>query len=89
MSARERKPRKDRERNRKALLSAAREVFANHGVDAPLDLVAKRAGLGNATLYRHFPTRQDLVVKILRFNLQRSSAAHTAALHQPAGWDGL
>lgn len=84
-----RKPRKDQQRNREALLSAARAVFASHGIDAPLDVIAKRAGLGNATLYRHFPTRQALVVEILRINLRRSSTALTEALQQSAGWDGL
>ena len=84
-----RKPRKDQQRNREALLSTAREVFASQGIDAPLDVIAKRAGLGNATLYRHFPTRQALVVEVLRFNLQRSTAALAEALGQPTGWDGL
>ena len=89
MTTMERKPRKDQQRNREALLSAAREVFASQGIDAPLDVIAKRAGLGNATLYRHFPTRQALVVEILHFNLQRSSTALSEALRQTAGWDGL
>lgn len=89
MTTVDRKPRKDQQRNREALLAAAREVFAIHGIDGPLDVVAKRAGLGNATLYRHFPTRQDLVVEVLCFNLQRSSAALSRALQQPTGWEGL
>jgi AcrR family transcriptional regulator len=54
--------RADARRNRAALLAAARAVFAEQGVDAPLDDVARRAGLGNATLYRHFPTRGELLV---------------------------
>ena len=89
MTATGRKPRKDQQRNREALLSAARDVFATHGIDAPLDAVAKQAGLGNATLYRHFPTRQALVTEVLRFNLQRSSTALIEARQQPTGWDGL
>lgn len=89
MTTTERKPRKDQQRNREALLSAAREVFAVQGIDAPLDVIAKRAGLGNATLYRHFPTRQTLVIEILQLNLQRSSTALTKALRLPIGWDGL
>lgn len=59
---RSRGPRADARRNRAALLDAARAVFAEQGVDAPLDDVARRAGLGNATLYRHFPTRGELLV---------------------------
>lgn len=89
MATMARKPRKDQQRNREALLSAARALFASSGIDAPLDVIAKNAGLGNATLYRHFPTRQTLVVEVLRLNLQRSSAALTQALQQQAGWDGL
>ncbi|MEV0782623.1 TetR/AcrR family transcriptional regulator [Streptomyces sp. NPDC050423] len=89
MTTMKRKPRKDQQRNREALLSAAREVFGSQGLDAPLDVIAKRAGVGNATLYRHFPTRQTLVVEILSFNLQRSSSALTKALQRPTGWDGL
>lgn len=89
MTSVERKPRKDLQRNREVLQSAAREVFAIQGIDAPLDVIAKRAGLGNATLYRHFPTRQALVIEVLQFNLQRSTAALTEALRQSSGWDGL
>jgi AcrR family transcriptional regulator len=56
--------RADAKRNREALLAAARDVFAERGMDAPLDEIAKRAGIGNATMYRHFPTRQDLIVAV-------------------------
>jgi AcrR family transcriptional regulator len=85
----ERKPRKDQQRNREALLSAARQEFAVHGIDAPLDAIARRARLGNATLYRHFPNRGALLTEILRFNLQRSASVLTEALQQATGWDGL
>ena len=54
--------RADAQRNRSLLVAAAREVFTERGVDAPLDEIARRAGIGNATLYRHFPTRRDLIV---------------------------
>src|SRR5215212_5554347 len=53
--------RADAARNREAIVEAARAVFAEHGLDAPLDESAKQAGTGNATLYRRFPTRGDLV----------------------------
>jgi len=43
--------------NRAALIAAAREIFAEQGVDAPLSAIAKRAGVGQGSLYRHFPTR--------------------------------
>ncbi|QXJ23593.1 TetR/AcrR family transcriptional regulator [Actinomadura graeca] len=57
-------PRADARRNRELLLAAARDVFADQGTDAPLDVVARRAGVGNATMYRHFPTRRDLLVAV-------------------------
>lgn len=54
--------RADAARNAAALVAAARELFDTAGPDIALDEVAKRAGVGNATLYRHFPTRGDLLV---------------------------
>lgn len=55
-----RQPRSDVTRNRRLLVEAAIESFHELGWDVPLDAVARRAGVGNATLYRHFPTRDDL-----------------------------
>ncbi|WP_418277748.1 TetR family transcriptional regulator [Isoptericola jiangsuensis] len=51
-------------RNRAALLAAAREIFAQHGAHAPLNAVARRAGVGQGSLYRHFPDRVALVVAL-------------------------
>jgi AcrR family transcriptional regulator len=56
--------RADARRNYEALVAAAEEVFIAEGTDAPLDVIARRAGVGNATLYRHFPTRRDLLVAV-------------------------
>ena len=56
--------RADARRNYEALLTAARDLFLDQGPDAPLDEVAKRAGVGAGTLYRHFPTRDDLVAAV-------------------------
>lgn len=53
--------RADAQRNRERLLAVAREVFAEKGVEAPLEEIARHAGVGIGTLYRHFPTRLDLV----------------------------
>src|SRR4029450_11929026 len=55
-----RRRRGDARRNAELLLAAAKEVFDARGVDAPLDDVARRAGVGNATMYRHFTTRRVL-----------------------------
>jgi AcrR family transcriptional regulator len=52
--------RADAQRNRDRIVEVAREVFREQGYDASLDLVAKRAGVGAGTLYRHFPTRESL-----------------------------
>jgi AcrR family transcriptional regulator len=58
--------RADAQRNRDAILRAARETFAAEGVLAPLDGIALRAGVGNATLYRNFPTRDDLLAAVMQ-----------------------
>lgn len=58
------RPRADAERNRRLLLEAAGDVFAEKGPGAPLDEVARRAGVGNATMYRNFPTRRELLVAV-------------------------
>lgn len=57
-------PRIDAERNARLLLAAAKELFGEHGPEVALDQIARRAGVGNATLYRHFPTRADLLVAV-------------------------
>lgn len=61
----ERPPRRDVVRNRQALVDAARSAFTDHGLQAPLEPIAAAAGLGNATLYRHFPTRAALWEAVL------------------------
>jgi AcrR family transcriptional regulator len=58
--------RADAKRNRDRLVEVAREVFREQGYDASLDLVAKRAGVGAGTLYRHFPTRDDLIDALMQ-----------------------
>lgn len=55
--------------NRAALITAARAVFAERGIDAPLSAVAKRAGVGQGSLYRHFPDRISLTVAVLEQNM--------------------
>ncbi|MFI6816046.1 TetR/AcrR family transcriptional regulator [Nonomuraea sp. NPDC050328] len=56
--------RADAQRNYERLLATAREVFRERGADAPLDDIARRAGIGNATMYRHFPTRRELIIAV-------------------------
>ena len=61
-----RRQRSDARRNHDVLVDAAREVFARCGADAPLDLIAQRAGVGRGSLYRHFPTREHMIAAVLR-----------------------
>jgi AcrR family transcriptional regulator len=58
--------RADARRSRLKLLEAATTAFAEHGADAPLEDIARRAGVGIGTLYRHFPTRTDLQAAVFR-----------------------
>jgi AcrR family transcriptional regulator len=66
--------RADARRNREELLDVARQVIREQGVDASLRDIARRAGVGIATLYRHFPTRDDLIAAIVGDGVQRMSA---------------
>lgn len=81
--------RRDARRNRELLLGAAREVFTEQGLDAPLDVIARRAGVGNATLYRHFPTRAALVDAVFRDSLTDTMDAGERARKAPDAWAGL
>lgn len=66
--------RADAQRNYDSVVSSAREAFAAHGTQTSLDDIAERAGVGNATLYRHFPTRDSLIVETLRLPLAELAA---------------
>lgn len=84
-----RRPRADQQRNRQALLEAARELFAERGLDVPLDDIAKRSGLSNPTLYRHFPDRSSLITEVVLGYLERHEQALDDALGHDRGWAGL
>jgi AcrR family transcriptional regulator len=77
--------RADALRNEDAVLKAAKQVFATHGVDAPVREIAARAGVGMGTLYRRFPKRSDLVAAVFRreVNACAADAATLAAEHAP------
>ena len=64
--------------NRRALIAAAREVFAEQGYAAPLSAVAKRAGVGQGSLYRHFPDRLALAVAVFEDNIAELEAVASA-----------
>ncbi|MEV8286357.1 helix-turn-helix domain-containing protein [Streptomyces niveus] len=65
-------------RNRAALVSAAREVFAEHGLEAPLSAIARKAGVGQGVLYRHFPDRTAAVAAVLEENVRQIEQAAEA-----------
>lgn len=67
--------RADALRNQQVLLAAAAEVFVTSGVDAPIRQIAARAGVGMGTIYRHFPTRADLVVAVYRHQVEECAEA--------------
>ena len=64
-----RKPRTDAQRNRERILEVAKEAFTRSGANASLDDIAKEAGVGAGTLYRHFPTRDALIVDVFGSDL--------------------
>lgn len=81
--------RADALRNRQRILEAARQIFQERGVDAPLDEVAERAGVGAGTLYRHFPTRIALVEAVFEEELAKVAAIGEEASRCEDPWVGL
>ena len=81
--AAEEKPlRADAQRNRDRLVEVAAQAFAEHGVDASLEDIARRAGVGIGTLYRHFPTREHLVEVVYRREVEGLCQAADELAHQ-------
>lgn len=81
--------RRDAERNRSRILAAARAVFAAEGLDASMASVARQAGVGIATIFRHFPAKEDLVAAVFADRLDAYAEAARAALAEPDPWQGL
>jgi AcrR family transcriptional regulator len=75
----QRKPRTDALRNQKRILEAAKGAFTRYGADASLDDIAKQAGVGAGTLYRHFPTRDALIEAVYRSEVEKLAAASSDA----------
>jgi AcrR family transcriptional regulator len=71
----QRKPRTDAQRNRERILAVAKEAFTRHGAHASLDEIAKQAGVGPGTLYRHFPTRDALIEAVYHTEVEKLAAA--------------
>ncbi|HEX7309098.1 TetR/AcrR family transcriptional regulator [Lentzea sp.] len=72
--------RADARRNAGSVLEAAAAVFVTSGVEAPIREIAGRAGVGTATIYRHYPTRADLILAVYRSQVESLSAAGPALL---------
>jgi AcrR family transcriptional regulator len=81
--------RADAERNRLRILEAAHAVFAERGLNAPLEEIADRAGVGIATLYRRFPTREDLVAAAFTARLAEVAEAAEQACQHSDAWEGF
>ncbi|GAA5139926.1 TetR/AcrR family transcriptional regulator [Pseudonocardia adelaidensis] len=81
--------RSDARRNREALLAAAATAFARDGLEAPLESIAKTAGLAIGTLYRHFPTRLDLVQAVFENKFTAWVAAAEEAVAADDPWAGF
>jgi AcrR family transcriptional regulator len=72
--------RADARRNEETLLDAAAAIFVTSGVEAPLRDIAAKAGVGTATIYRHFPTRADLIIAVYRHQVEALAEAGPALL---------
>jgi AcrR family transcriptional regulator len=81
--------RADAARNRRAIIDAAGEVYGQRGLEAPFDDIARQAGVGNATLYRHFPSRCALVAAVFTDTLVRVVNAAEQALTISDPWDAF
>lgn len=71
----DRRPRADAQRNRERILGVAKQEFTRSGANASLEEIGKRAGVGPGTLYRHFPTREELLVAVYRTEMEKLAGA--------------
>jgi AcrR family transcriptional regulator len=81
--------RADARRNREKVLAAARRQFARHGLDAQVDEIARDAGVGVGTVYRHFPTKEDLLQALAGHRFEGLAAAGRASLEVEDPWQGF
>jgi AcrR family transcriptional regulator len=81
--------RSDAQRNRRRLLASAAEVLREQGLHASLDEISRRAGVGNATLYRHFPTREKLLEAVYSEQADARLQSFERSLAMSDGWAGL
>jgi AcrR family transcriptional regulator len=79
----------DAERNRQRVITAAREVFAESGLEVKIEEIARRAGVGVGTLYRRYPTRADLIAAAFETKMSAYAEAARQALADPDPWHGF
>jgi len=85
----QREPRKDAQRNRERILEVAKDAFARSGAGTSLDEIAKQAGVGTGTLYRHFPTRDALLEAVYRTEVEKLAAAERKLAQDLSAIDAL
>jgi AcrR family transcriptional regulator len=81
--------RADARRNRAAVIESARKQFAAHGLDAQIDEIARGAGVGVGTVYRHFPTKESLLEALAQTRFERLAEEGRRALAAGDGWEGF
>ncbi|MEU2269551.1 helix-turn-helix domain-containing protein [Streptomyces olindensis] len=81
--------RSDAERNRGRIIAAARTVFGRDGLHASMASVAREAGVGIATIFRHFPAKEELVAAVFADRMEAYAQATAEALANPDPWDGF
>jgi AcrR family transcriptional regulator len=85
----EQSQRADARRNRKRILEASRELFAEHGFDAQIDDIARAAGVGVGTVYRHFPNKADMLQALIQERFAGLADAAREGIENPDPWEGF
>jgi AcrR family transcriptional regulator len=85
----ERVLRADARRNREAVITAAKKLFADEGLDAQMPDVARTAGVGVGTVYRHFPTKDDLIAALVAERFERLAQKAREGIEAEDAWEGL
>ncbi|WP_434445481.1 TetR/AcrR family transcriptional regulator [Lentzea sp. E54] len=81
--------RADAARNRTRIVEAARDLFRTRGIDVPMSTIARRAGVGVATLFRRFPSREALVTEVFAEQIEHCEALLEEAVEDPDPWNGF
>jgi AcrR family transcriptional regulator len=81
--------RADARRNREAVITAAKELFADRGLDVQIPDVAKRANVGVGTVYRHFATKDELIAALVAERFERLAQKARETLEQEDAWEGM